>query len=76
MGCYGLITARLSDSSAWIFSIMASCNLQADGLLCANHGNYVGNNWLEVAVDLDARYAIPSDVCKFIDADVSTFVFE
>jgi hypothetical protein len=55
---------------------LISCNLQADGLRRANHGNYVGNNWLEVAVDLDARYAIPGDVCKFIDADVSPFVFE
>jgi hypothetical protein len=55
---------------------MVSCNLQADCLLCANHGNDVSNNWLEVAVDFDARYAIPGDVCKFVDADVSPFVFE
>jgi hypothetical protein len=55
---------------------LISYNLQAYCLLCANHGNYVGNNWLEVAVDLDARYAIPGDVCKFIDADVSPFAFE
>ena len=30
----------------------------------------------EVTVDFDARYAIPGDVCKFIDADVSPFAFE
>ena len=76
MGCYGLITARLSDSSAWIFSIMASCNLQADGLLCANHGNDVGNNRLEVVVNLDAWHTVPGDISEFIDADISPFVFK
>ena len=55
---------------------MVSCNLQAYSLLCANHGNDVGNNRLEVAINLDARHTVPGDICEFIDADVSPFVLK